>query len=494
MDVSVKSGSSANTLTINSDNEALAKPTGTASKSGVLLAAARSGTINSITGTSGLSYTGSSQIIETDSNDDYAVRISVENCLFSENFLGSSLNNNLWSNAVANSATVTVSGGNVVLTPAVTAGTGAIISSYRPIPINGSTPTCCVFRAKINGCYAGQKVIEFGLGIPPAAGVTSAIDGVFFRFGEEGEIRCVINNAGWEIKSTRIDYPVVNAITYEYKIIVSQSSVRFMINDKIVWSHESPPGFDSPTRSANLNIFGRLYLVNPPPFQQTSTTLSIPLVQCWSVGGDINRPYAHERSSSGYNCNNGGTGFATLGTQSNIGNSSSVSSSTLSNIALPASGYSGSTLGGEFQFAALSASDTDLIVFAYQVPAGSASFQARNLVINGIRIWVAGIGAAGDASIPTLMVWSLGYGATNFRLDTANGAGTKAPVIIPLGTINFTPSSPIGFVPDPIDISFEAPVSVYPGQYLHVIVKIPIGTNTASRLFRGLVGFDGYWE
>jgi hypothetical protein len=32
------------------------------------------------------------------------------------------------------------------------------------------------------------------------------------------------------------------------------------------------------------------------------------------------------------------------------------------------------------------------------------------------------------------------------------------------------------------------------GNYFHVILKMPIGTATATEIFRGVVGIDATWE
>jgi len=38
------------------------------------------------------------------------------------------------------------------------------------------------------------------------------------------------------------------------------------------------------------------------------------------------------------------------------------------------------------------------------------------------------------------------------------------------------------------------PYTVYPGRFLHIILKMPVGTNTASQIIRGTCVVSGYFE
>lgn len=50
-----------------------------------------------------------------------------------------------------------------------------------------------------------------------------------------------------------------------------------------------------------------------------------------------------------------------------------------------------------------------------------------------------------------------------------------------------------GNVPD-LRVDFRQPLSVNAGNYLHVILKIPVGTATASQIVRGVVAINATWE
>lgn len=492
MDVSIKSGDSANTATVNSEKEILVKPTSTKADVGMFATLGRSGNLASLTGRSGQPYTGESRPIEIDSTADYALRVGVDNCIFQECFVGSTLNNNVWSNATQSSATVTVTGGfAVVQISTAGASSAANLQTYRFFPMYGSTTTSIVFRAKVTGIKRYYKNLELGIGILPGLAALVS-DGVFFRWAEDGTVVGVLNNNGNEIRTADIDYPLVDDSVYQFRIKLSQTSVEFSIDDKIVAVVDRPIGANAPMRAGSGCLFARGYNIGFAP--PSAASLSVSEVIVFTSGGDFRRDYSHERASVGFSCNNGASGFSTLGTQSNISNSLALTSGTLTNTAAPSGGYTGTTLGGEFQFAAITGSDVDNIIFVYQVPAASVSTWGRTLVVTGLRIHTVGLGAAGDATTPTVMCWSLGFGSTAVSLATTDGAGTRAPVRIPVGNQTFTPAAAIGFTADPIDFACKTPVVVPPGQYLHIICKMPIGVNTASRIFRGVVGIDGYWE
>jgi hypothetical protein len=52
----------------------------------------------------------------------------------------------------------------------------------------------------------------------------------------------------------------------------------------------------------------------------------------------------------------------------------------------------------------------------------------------------------------------------------------------------------IGSPVEAIDISFEeSPLPVYPGEYIHIIVRVPIGTATASQVIRGTCAIIGHY-
>lgn len=165
-----------------------------------------------------------------------------------------------------------------------------------------------------------------------------------------------------------------------------------------------------------------------------------------------------------------------LSQTANHANSTSPSSASLSNTA---AGYT--TLGGRWQFAAPGSAATDFALFAFQVP---ANFR---LIITGITITAINTGAA-VATTATILDWSLGIKSTAVSLATASCRR------IPLGTQGFIVGTAIGGAAPEIARWFEPELVVDDGEFVHVIVQVPLGTATASQVIRGDAMVHGYFE
>jgi hypothetical protein len=166
---------------------------------------------------------------------------------------------------------------------------------------------------------------------------------------------------------------------------------------------------------------------------------------------------------------------------------------TLSNTA---AGYT--TLGGLFLFNAPAGANTDYALFGYQINGAAASITQSNKKFNitNIRIDSVNIGAA-VATTATVMYWGLGVGSTAVSLATTDAASTsptRAPRRTPLGVQSWLVGDAIGKPADAININFDTPVVVDPGTFVHVILRVPVGTATASQQITGTVTILGYYD
>ena len=74
-----------------------------------------------------------------------------------------------------------------------------------------------------------------------------------------------------------------------------------------------------------------------------------------------------------------------------------------------------------------------------------------------------------------------------------SSATAKAARRVPLGCQALPVGLAVsGSVPD-LCVDFRQPLSVNAGNYLHVILKIPLGTVTASQIVRGVVTINAAW-
>jgi hypothetical protein len=184
------------------------------------------------------------------------------------------------------------------------------------------------------------------------------------------------------------------------------------------------------------------------------------------------------------------TGTAAGGRTANWANSAAPANITLAN-----AGPGNTSLGGQWGFAALGSAETDFVLFGYQVPAGTAAVQGRKLYVTDIRISAVNTVVA-VATTATVMQFGIGYGGTSTDLNVSETAAVKQARRLTLGLMTWPIGATVGAMPQHGDIvqAFNTPVMVEPGNFFHVIVKVLLGTATATEVFRGTVLVNGYFE
>lgn len=129
---------------------------------------------------------------------------------------------------------------------------------------------------------------------------------------------------------------------------------------------------------------------------------------------------------------------------------------------------------------------TDFAFFAIQIPS------PYSFTFTGIRISTMNRGAA-VATTATVLEWAMGFNSSAVSLATA---APYSPMKIPIGRQIFAIAATAESMPSPAEISWQpaTPIVVQPGRFIHVILRIPVGTATASGFIRGSVAIDGYFE
>ena len=156
------------------------------------------------------------------------------------------------------------------------------------------------------------------------------------------------------------------------------------------------------------------------------------------------------------------------------------------NVTLASTASNYSSLGGNFSFPAPSGTETDYILFAYQIPQGYQLF-LRTITINVINL-----GANINASTPTTIQFSLGVNAENVSLLSTS----KVPRVIPLGiTFADTKVSPgATYTSSPVIYNPSVPITCDSGKYLHIIARVISGVATSGQIVRGTVAIDGFFH
>lgn len=423
---------------------------------------------------------------------DYRVRVGTDQPLFNLSFEGTvisqgHLQQNLTTMTAAQaSGFLSLNSGN-----ATASGNAANVRTYRCFPLLGSYPTYCDLWLREGNPTATNAVSEWGFGY--ATGVTAPTDGIFFRRLSGGQLQAVVNFAGAEtvanITPTNIpsrdgagSYDATEA--NHYLISNHNDDIEFWINDTMVARIAVPSTQGGPTSSSQQPIFARVYNSG---VASAGRRVEIGFMQV--AGGDVmaNKPWAHQMVGSGGGAYQVQPGTAS-GQTANYANSAAPASATLSNTA---AGYT--TLGGQWQAAAVVGAETDYALFAYQVPAGTNALPGKTLYITDIRIGETAVTGAAVGTA-TLFQWALGLGSTAVSLATADAAATVGPRRMALGMQTLAAAAPIATIAAGISVDLSAPLAVHPGCFVHVILKMPTGAATASLVFRGTVAINGYFE
>jgi hypothetical protein len=389
---------------------------------------------------------------------------------------------------------VGVAGGALILnsTGLTTSGAAAIVRTYRTFPLLANAPTVIDFAFSLALQPQLLNVAEIGFGIPNASGNAVTPDGVYMQIDSAGALQLVAAFNGSFTTSGPITLPPALAWianrTYHGKIVLLADSAELYLDDVLVGAvaRSAANAAGSLSLAQCSHLFARLHNISLTTGGQKLNVLR------WSVtNGDLatNRSLAATRTTMGDHALSipDGTGVGPL---ANIVNSTAPVSAALSNTA---AGYA--TLGGNFQFAAVAGAETDYALFAYQVPQPFANTTTKNFMLTGIDISAFNMGAA-VAVTPTLLNWYLGIGSTAVSLATADSTNARAPRKRWLGNQAFPVGAGIGATADR-DIRVEVadtPLPVEPGTFVHIILRMPVGTATAAQIIRGSVNIKGYWE
>ena len=430
---------------------------------------------------------GTPQLLSPETSEDFRLRVGTDTVLLSETFNYTTQDFGKWLHLVSGAGTNTFGLGFINISPiAVTVNIGAMIKSCRTFPILGASSTYFEWTAAYTLTHGANNIMELGIGIPGTA-VSALGDGVVFRWGSDGTLKGFLNYNGTETPTVAMPVPALNT-THKYTLVVSQRVVEFWIDDVLYAEVAAPASLGSVCASAALPTFARCYNASgvAPNYIQV-----LKVSDCTVSMGDwaMEKPWPHQMAGAGLNSIQGAGGFV-----STSGSANMVNAAAPATIVLTAAGTANYPyLGGQFQFAPIISGETDYVVFAYLVPAATAGLTGRSLYITGVAIdtWNTVVAVA---TTPTLMVWSLGVGSTAVTLATADGAGTKATRRIHLGTQFWLTAAVVGQPATPIVRTFDTPFVINAGEYMHIILKLPLSTATATELFRGVVGINGYWE
>lgn len=417
-----------------------------------------------------------------ETSKDYRLRVGVDTILLNSTFNAAAQNTGLWQ-MIATTMTATYSAAGAVLNASgiTTLSTGAMLKSYRRLPFIGSAALYGEITCLFTVVPVTNQVIEIGLFDVAAATTVALLDGVFFRIND-GVMTGVVCNNGSET-ATAMTLPEFGKM-HRYVVSIGERETRFWIDDLLVGTLDTPVANGAPMASGSAPLAARVYhkAVAPLTIQQLRVAKMVA-----SIGDfNTNKSWAAQMAGMGLMGIQGAEGM-TQGSTANMVNSTVPATATLSNTA---AGYT--TLGGHFLFAAIAGAETDYALFGYQVPVATAALTGRALHITGVSIYTANTVVA-VATTATIMQWAIGIGSTAVSLATAEAAATKAPRRMPLGMQTFVVGAVVGALGESVIANFE-PIVANAGEFVHIILRMPVGTATATEVFRGMVRIESYWE
>lgn len=425
---------------------------------------------------------------QADVTEAFQLNTSSTNPLWDDTFNATAQNTAKYRALVA-TQTVTYTGGFVTLNgSAVTSiNTNSAYQTYRTFPLIAKGELRLNVSGLITVVPQTNATTEFGLFTATLPGAAIPTDGCFFRWNAAAEFRGVCNYNGTETQTPAMTSPSV-AVNHDFSIILQTNTVVFLVDDVQVGKLTlltDAPGLGQPSMSAALPFTMRYYIAGSAPALASQFRVSDVFItqrgyfpnRDW---GETKAGFGHMGSQGQNGGTMGSTALYTNGLACGAGLAPTNTAATL-----------GSGLGGQFAALPTLVANTDGIISSFQVPAGSTTQTARNLIVSGV--WIEGMVSTALTGGPVYYFWSLAYGHTGVSLVTAEGASTKAARRIPLGIQTYVVTAPVGTLGQRIYVQFAKPIVVAPGEFVQTVAK-NVGTVTSAGVICFIIGFDAVFE
>jgi hypothetical protein len=433
-----------------------------------------------------------------ETSPDFRLRTGMDTVLFTDTFNATTQNTNIWAYTFATMTASQPGAGTVNFgtVQGTTSAHGAFMRTWQYFTLVNTAAVAAEFIAgKMTADLVAGEVWLMGLGLPSAA-ITRPTDGVWFKLTSAGLIGVLAYN-NTEVESGVFPgvAPAVGDLD-KYTIVVGEREIEFWFNDQFCGELAIPDANGIPWMSASAPVFMQKY--NTGAVSNTNT-MRVARVGVTQLDIATSRAWAVSNAVAGLGAYMGQNG-QTMGTSQFTGTITSGSSPNLPTAAAGSNTAANVTgLGGWGAINAAAGAATDFIGTSYQNPAGTINITGRNLLIRGVKITAINTGAA-VATTPTTLLWTLAFGHTAVSLATTETASfatatTHAPRRVQLGFMSAEVATPIGgLYSGDVSFNFDSPIVVRPGEFLATMMKIVVGTATASQTITYNVVFDGSFE
>jgi hypothetical protein len=438
--------------------------------------------------------TGAATLLSPETTNDFRLRTVNDTILDDEVFCYANQNTGKHSYAattmtmaLASNALVTNSG-NIT-----TINTASFFRTQQYFELCGSqNATTVVFEAALSAALTTNTTIDFGMFLQSGSLPYAPSDGCYFRITSAG-FEGVINFNGTEFSTPLSFTHTINQV-YGFKIIINTDKVQFWINNVLRGTLNTQVANGAPFASQALPLQIRHAIGATAASAALSLRVFTYNIQ---VNDQTNLPFQHIQTMRGGSpqVQQGATTGGQLTTYALGVEPTAV---TLTASTAPAT----NTLGGLFVLpGTITPAGSDYPLFAWQNPAGTAAIPGKVFVCTGVIIGELSVTTALTGG-PLLLQWAIGYGSTASTLATTESASftaggtTKIARKIPLGAQSLAAASAVGVISPGFQRNFDlSPLPINPGEYLHIILRIPPGgTATTGGAPRGSVAVLGYFR
>lgn len=414
------------------------------------------------------SQTGAPALSSPETDEDYRLRVAIENMLDSETFNYAAQNTGKHTYTTSVITAAWNQNGLITNASSNTSAGGAIVSTYAEFPIFGANILFAEFEASINALCPSNVIVDWGMFRRLAGQPYDPTDGIFFRLSPSG-LQGVVNYNTTETTTSVFDFTFELNRKYQFILAINQRSVQFWVDGILYGVIETPNGLGQPCMSATLPLSIRHGHTSTAGgiMQFTLNNYNI------SIGG-VNLSLELSELGNAMLGSYQGLSGGTMGSLATYTNNTNPTAAVPSNTALTANLLGG--LGGQAwqTFTSGLAANTDGILMSYQVPAGTISVQGKRLRILGVKMSAfiqAALTGGGFNS-----TFTLAFGGTSVNLTTAEGVAAKARriVLLPEFTQAVTSAQAANTIvsqPGGAVSNFDAPIFVDPGQFVQLCVK-----------------------
>ena len=410
-----------------------------------------------------------------------------ETVLLHDVFEGATRNLNQWIETATTMASTQAAITGLTLNSAstTTTTTGILQSSHRQMPLGQGMGLIGLWHLRVLG--ATNCVEEWGFSDQTSATAAVHINGAFFRRDSAGSVQPVLAFNSVETQgSVMAGIATTDYNSYAIHLedlratfqVISHTGVLLASQVMEIGATGAGAGSVTQARMFSVTHIPAFFRVLNTGAAGTAPQIiinscTVAMLDYWSQ-----RSHAIQQSSLGLNVLTSPTAYTQL---ANYANSAAPASATLSNTA---AGYT--TLGGQWQFAAVAGAETDYALFGFSNPT------PYTLYITSLTIqsWVQ---AVAIATTSTVLQWGIAANSSAVSLATA---APYTPMRKTIGAHSFAVGTPAGDMAASGQIVYQpqTPDAVQPGRFFHIILKIPLATATGSQIIRGTSMIDGFFE